>query len=83
MSVLRAPLLANPIVQCALRNLSCPPQASILNYTEKRKKSKRSHPTPLFPKNVCKNIEQDMNVLSLELPVTTAKQNYLFFEIYN
>lgn len=51
----------------------------MLNYTEKGKKINSSHPTPLFPKNARKNIEQDVNVLSSELPVTAAKQNYLFF----
>lgn len=81
--MLWSPLLANPRAQCVLQNLSCPPQASILNYAEKRKKSNSSHPTLLFPKNMRKNREQDMNVFSLELPLTTAKQNYLFFEIYN
>lgn len=51
----------------------------MLIYTEKGKKINSSHPTPLFPKNARKNIEQDVNVLSSELPVTAAKQNYLFF----
>lgn len=43
-----------------------------------------AHTQPYSSLKVCVDTgEHDMAVFSLELPMTTVKQNYLFFEMYN